>query len=68
MTKCPKCNGESLHVRYHTGCFPAWNGRPGTCGKYDNDRVIGEHLHVYCDHCHYDWTEQTLDVSGAVAS
>lgn len=54
---CSKCHSEVARIRWHLGAY----GHPGEprCGQYDqgNRGQNMQHLHVYCEVCHFDWTE-----------
>ena len=52
LAKCPKCGHKDVHTGY---CA---SGRPAMiCWLIVDD----EHLHRYCQRCHYEWLEACLD-------
>lgn len=63
--KCPKCEGADVLIRWHKGV-----GRygEGGCGYFAKVVVYGEHLHVTCRTCQYEWAEDCLDALGEPTS
>lgn len=61
--KCAKCSGEDVAVSFHTGTWPLRRG----CAMSDVAQKSGEHLHLHCRTCRFDWTEATADEKGVAA-
>lgn len=56
---CVKCGSTEIRVQWHEG---SWSQNKRKTCSYDDARTgSGEHLHAYCQGCHFDWTEDTLD-------
>ena len=54
--RCIKCGSEDVSITYHSDIYD--------CLFCDRNRKEGEHLHIYCKVCFYDWCEDTLDKKG----
>lgn len=49
-TVCPKCGGHETRVSFCRGC-----------SVYIGCKWEGEHMHVQCTRCGYDWIVAPLD-------
>ena len=65
VASCSKCGGGDISTRYHQGesywgdsrhCAYGEAARPGTHRK-------GEHLHLTCRTCGFDWTKECANVA-----
>lgn len=54
---CEKCGSLNIRVRWHLDNF-AYGDRKHRCEMYDYCQQAGEHLHLYCDDCLYNWAEK----------
>lgn len=54
--KCVKCGSEDVRTFWHARGYPYRGG----CGYGDHSLNV-EHLHRYCQGCHFDWTDKPLD-------
>lgn len=58
---CPKCKSEDANIIWHRDNYKAdllhTLLRTDVCGPHDVGRTAGEHLHVYCRVCKFDWSE-----------
>lgn len=56
---CPKCRSQGAEVKHHSGI-----GWATGCGRDWGIRreFPGEHLHLKCPTCSYEWAEVPLDV------
>lgn len=64
---CVKCGGDDLLIRWH-GAGAYHRSRTGASCHSDygewHGNPTGEHLHVTCRTCQFDWFEDTLDNLG----
>lgn len=52
---CRKCGDTNLRIRWHKGGPYVGSMTVKKCSPYDASTREGEHLHVYCDTCQFDW-------------
>lgn len=58
--KCPKCDSPDTRTRYHVGGWDAGHGDNRMCHSDNLEDRKGEHLHIYCNNCLFDWTIDTI--------
>jgi len=57
---CPKCGSAEVRWFWHLTNYGRANARQKGCGRGDHSQPSGEHLHAYCQRCHFDWFEDVL--------
>lgn len=56
--RCGKCQSQDGRIYFHVGSYnTSGSDKPG-CGRGDLAQADRQHLHVYCQVCHFDWTER----------
>lgn len=55
---CSKCGATDIRLHYHgQGCSDPDHGDwCNKCGWGSHNQLHAEHLHYFCQVCHYDWT------------
>jgi hypothetical protein len=52
---CVKCGSRDIGTSYHKRAYS-----PNGCTYLSVNTQTGEHLHHFCQNCHYDWTADVL--------
>lgn len=62
---CAKCGGDEIATRYHDGETYWGDLRHCAYGSaaHPTAHTRGEHLHLTCKTCGFDWTEGCVDVA-----
>ena len=64
---CVKCGSTDIHTRWDSSILRCgWNGADNQRGR--DAEFSGEHLHLHCRGCRYDWGAKPLDAKGTRAA
>lgn len=57
---CAKCGGTEIRTSYHAAAAYEFQEASPDCLRSDRNTRRREHLHRYCQTCHWDWTNDVL--------